>query len=54
LSATGGATLAGQSLSSGTGELAGTPRRAQVAPNARGVYAVRVPAHAAAILTLSA
>ncbi len=53
LSATGGTTLAGQRLSSRTGELTGTPRQTTVAPNAGGVYAVRVPAHAAAILTLS-
>ena len=54
LSATGGTTLAGRSLSSRTGQLTGTPRRTLVTPNAKGVYAVRVPAHAAAILTLSA
>ena len=53
LTATGGVTLAGQSLSSRTGQLAGTPNLTLVRPNARGVYAVRVPAHAAAILTLS-
>ena len=54
LSATGGTTLAGQSLSSRTGQLTGAPRLTLVRPNAKGVYAVRVPAHAAAILTLSA
>jgi hypothetical protein len=54
LSATGGTTLAGESLSSRTGQLAGTPSLTLVRPNAKGVYAVRVPAHAAAILTLSA
>ncbi len=53
LSATGGTTLAGQSLSPRTGQLAGTPSLTLVTPNANGVYAVRVPAHAAAILTLS-
>jgi hypothetical protein len=53
LSATGGTTLAGRSLSPRTGQLTGTPRLTLVRPNARGVYAVRVPAHAAAILTLS-
>jgi hypothetical protein len=54
LSATGGTTLAGQSLSSRTGQLAGTPSLTLVRPNAKGVYGVRVPAHAAVILTLSA
>jgi hypothetical protein len=54
LSATGGTTLAGQRLSSRTGELTGAPRLTLVRPNAKGVYGVRVPAHAAAILTLSA
>jgi hypothetical protein len=54
LSATGGTTLAGQRLSSHTGQLTGTPSLTLVRPNAKGVYAVRVPAHAAAILTLSA
>jgi hypothetical protein len=53
LGATGGTTLAGQRLSSRTGQLTGTPRLTLVKPNAKGVYAVRVPAHAAAILTLS-
>jgi hypothetical protein len=53
LSATGGTTLAGQTLSPRTGQLGGKPRLTLVKPNARGVYAVRVPAHAAAILTLS-
>jgi hypothetical protein len=51
--ATGGTTLAGQRLSPRTGQLTGTPRLALVRPNAKGVYGVRVPAHAAAILTLS-
>jgi hypothetical protein len=54
LSATAGTTLAGRSLSSRTGQLTGTPSLTPVRPNAKGVYAVRVPAHAAAILTLSA
>jgi hypothetical protein len=54
LNATGGTTLAGQRLSSRTGQLTGTPSLTLVKPNAKGVYAVRVPAHAAAILTLSA
>jgi hypothetical protein len=54
LSATGGTTLAGQHLSSRTGQLTGAPRQTLVRPNANGAYAVRVPAHAAAILTLSA
>ena len=54
LTATGGTTLAGQRLSARTGQLTGTPRVTLVRPNAKGVYAVRVPAHAAAILTLSA
>jgi hypothetical protein len=54
LSATGGTTLGGRSLSPRTGQLAGTPSLTVVRPNAKGVYAVRVPAHAAAILALSA
>jgi hypothetical protein len=54
LSATSGTTLGGQRLSSSTGQLTGKPRYTLVKPNAKGVYAVRVPAHAAAILTLSA
>jgi hypothetical protein len=54
LSAAGGTTLAGRRLSSRTGQLTGTPSLTLVRPNAKGVYAVRVPAHAAAILTLSA
>jgi hypothetical protein len=53
LSATAGTTLAGQRLSSRTGQLTGTPSLTLVTPNSRGVYAVRVPAHAAAVLTLS-
>jgi hypothetical protein len=53
LRATGGATLAGQRLSSRTGQLAGRPSVTLVSPNGNGVYAVRVPAHAAAILRLS-
>jgi hypothetical protein len=53
LSATGGTTLAGQTLSSRTGQLTGPPSLTRVRPNATGVYAVRVPAHAAAILTLA-
>jgi hypothetical protein len=52
LSATGGATLGGQRLSPRTGQLTGKPHLTPVRPNARGVYSVRVPAHAAAILTL--
>ena len=54
LSATGGTRLAGQRLSSRTGQLTGRPSYTLVTPNAKGVYAIRVPAHAAAILTLSA
>jgi hypothetical protein len=54
LSATRGTTLAGRSLSSRTGQLTGRPRLTRVRPSAKRVYAVRVPAHAAAILTLSA
>ncbi len=53
LRATRGTTLAGQRLSSRTGQLTGTPSLTLVSPNAKGVYEVRVPAHAAAILTLS-
>lgn len=53
LTATGGATLGGQTVSSTTGELAGTPRVTRVRPGDHGTYTVRVPAHAAAILTLS-
>jgi hypothetical protein len=53
LSATGGVTLAGQTLSAHTGRLTGAPRTTLVRPNAKGVYAVRVPAHAAVILALS-
>jgi hypothetical protein len=53
LNATGGTTLAGQHLSSRTGQLTGRSRLTLVRPNAKRVYAVRVPAHAAAILTLS-
>jgi hypothetical protein len=53
LNATAGTTLAGQSLSSRTGLLTGAPGLAMIKPNAKGVYGVRVPAHAAAILTLS-
>ena len=49
----GGTTLAGQRLSSHTGELSGAPRLGLVRPNAKGVYAVRVPAHAAVTLTLT-
>jgi hypothetical protein len=52
LTATGGVTLGGEQLSTRTGQLAGTPRRTPVSPNAKGVYAVPVPAHSAAILTL--
>jgi hypothetical protein len=53
LTATGGTTLAGQTLSPRTGQLTGTLHTTPVAPNRRGVYAVRIPAHAAAILTVS-
>jgi hypothetical protein len=53
LTATTGTTLAGQSVSPRTGELTGTARLTRIRPNARGVYAVRVPPHAAAILKLS-
>jgi hypothetical protein len=53
LTASGDTTLGGQTLSARTGQLSGTPRATLVTPNRRGVYAVRVPAHAAAILTLS-
>jgi hypothetical protein len=53
LTATGGATLGGQTVSSRTGLLTGAPRATLVRPNHRGLYTVRVPAHAAAILTLS-
>ncbi len=53
LSATSGTTLAGQSLSPRTGQLSGTQHVTLVRPNAKGVYAVRVPARAAAVLTLS-
>ncbi len=53
LAATGGTTLGGQTVSSRTGELTGTPHVTQVRSNHRGVYAMRVPGHAAAILMLS-
>lgn len=53
LSATGGTTLGGQTVSSRTGELTGTPSLTPVSPSPGGVYAVRVPAGEAAILTLS-
>jgi hypothetical protein len=53
LSSESGTSLAGQSLSSSTGSLSGTSDATQVKPNARGVYGVRVPAHSAAILTVS-
>jgi hypothetical protein len=53
LSATGGVTFAGQHLSPSTGLLAGMPQTTRLRPNANGVYAVQVPAHAAAILTLA-
>ena len=52
LTATGGVTLAGQKLSSRTGQLAGTPTLSSIRASHRGVYTVRVPPHAAAILTL--
>jgi hypothetical protein len=54
LSATGGTTLGGQRLSSRTGQLTGTPHLTLIRANANGVYAVPVPARAAAILTLPA
>ena len=53
LNATGSKTLAGQSLSPRTGQLTGTQRLTLIRPNTKGVYAVPVPAHAAAILTLA-
>jgi hypothetical protein len=53
LRATSGTTLAGQSLSARTGRLTGTPRLTLIRPNSHGVYGVRVPEHAAAILKLS-
>jgi hypothetical protein len=52
LSATGGATLAGQRISERTGQLAGTLRVTPVRRGTSGVYAVRVPADSAAILTV--
>jgi hypothetical protein len=52
LTATSGTTLAGERLSPTTGELTGSPRYTLVRANRRGVYAVRVPAHSAAILTV--
>jgi hypothetical protein len=52
LTATSGATLAGQSLSPTSGQLAGAASYTLVRANSRGVYAVRVPAHSAAILTV--
>jgi hypothetical protein len=53
LSATGGTTLGGQRLSARTGQLTGRTRVTKVKRNAKGVYHVRVPAHAAAILTVA-
>lgn len=53
LTATGGATLGGQHLNPRTGQLTGKQRVTPIKPNAKGVYAVKVPAHAAAILTLA-
>jgi hypothetical protein len=52
LGSTAGTTLAGQRLSSSTGQLTGGTRYTLVKPNAKGVYAVTVPAHSAAILTV--
>jgi hypothetical protein len=52
LSATGGTTLAGQSLSPRTGQLAGRAITTRARSNRRGVYTLRVPAHSAALLTL--
>jgi hypothetical protein len=53
LTATSGTSLAGQKLSPRTGSLTGPAHSTQVEPNVKGVYAVKVPAHAAAILTVS-
>jgi hypothetical protein len=52
LTATSGETLAGQHLSSSAGALTGATRYTLVKPNAKRVYAVKVPAHSAAILTV--
>lgn len=52
LTATSGTRLAGERLSASTGLLVGHPDASEVRPNAAGVYAVRVPAHGAAILTV--
>lgn len=53
LTATGGATLGGQHLNPRTGQLTGKQRVTPIKPNAKGVYAVKVPADSAAILTLA-
>ncbi|WP_249010319.1 glycosyl hydrolase family 79 C-terminal domain-containing protein [Conexibacter sp. DBS9H8] len=53
LTATGDTTLGGQKLSAATGQLIGHPHDTLVKPNAAGVYAVRVPAHSAVILTVN-
>ncbi len=52
LTATSGTTLAGQSIAASSGQLSGSARHRFIKPNARGVYAVKVPAHSAAILTV--
>jgi hypothetical protein len=52
LSATNDTMLAGQSLSSRTGELAGTPHLKSIRPTAEGIYAVPIPPHTAAILKI--
>ncbi len=52
LTATSGTTLAGEKLSSSTGALTGATHYTLVKANAKGVYAVTVPAHSAAILTV--
>jgi hypothetical protein len=52
LTATSHTTLGGQHLSASTGALTGHPTYTLVTTNARGVYAVRVPADSAAILTV--
>ena len=52
LNATGGVTLGGRRLSARTGGLSGTEHTTTVRPDRHDVYAVTVPAHSAAILTL--
>jgi hypothetical protein len=51
LTATGGATLGGQTVSPQTGQLTGTQHLTQVRPRG-GAYAVRVAAHSAVVLTI--